>query len=856
MKPSSLRSQFVSCQLSARPRRPLLHGVALALTLVACSDASPTPPSAAEPNTPSATPASPAGTQKLSGHRTLGVLGATAVERLDPSTELTLTIGLPVRDLKALDSAVDAVSDPNSASYRQFVTPEEFAERFGATKADYEKVVAWAKAKGLTVTTNANRLVIDVTGSAATIEAALYVHLHQSLRSDGTKFHAPDVEPSLDLDVPVGHVSNLENYVLPRAAEGGGTGPGGSRQGADLRGAYASCAARAGTGQFIGIFMLNDNFLQSDVDAFVAAMGLSPPFPVEFIPASNGTAPGIEATLDVEVALAMAPRAHVLAFTGDTNTILSNMAAHPEVKQLSSSWFVGIDATSKNLLAQLALQGQSFFEASGDGGGLPPSYFSVDTDFRLQATVTNVGGTALQMGVGSSYVSESAWQGSSGTVLSFKGGGGIPIPSYQVGLANGGNGASSTYRNMPDVSAEGSDINLVFNGASARVGGTSAAAPIWAGFMALVNQRAQEMARPSIGFANPALYALARSSSTYAAHFNDITTGTTPYAEVPGSTFSYSAVAGYDLATGLGSPKCALINTLAGEPRSTDILWRHSSGAVSIWQIKNAAVSAYRNPGASNSDWVIQGTGDFNHDSAGDILWRSTSSGAVSIWNMRDGSISANYAVGSANNNWSIQGIGDFNGDGTSDILWRDSYSGAVSIWQMAYGSIAAYVNPGAAGSDWQIQGVGDFNGDGTSDILWRHSTGALSIWQIRNGAVVAYPSAGPSVPSTWQIQGTGDFNGDGTSDILWRNTGSGAVAIWQMRNGAVGAYFDPGSAALGWTIQGTGDFNNDGISDILWRGSVSGTVSIWQMANSAVNAYINPGSADSSWVIRGTLAD
>ncbi len=851
MKPSYGQSRSIFGALTACSRRPLLHGLALALAIAACSDASPTPQSSAEPSAPPPTDAVSAGTQKLSGHTTLDALGVAAVERLAPSTELTLTIGLPVRDQQARDSAIDAVSDPNSASYRQFLTPEQFAERFGATEASYEKVVAWAKAKGFTVATNPNRLVLDVTGSASTIEAALHVRLNYALRPDGSRFHAPDVAPSLDLDVPVEHISNLHNYVLPRNATG--SGPGGSRQGADFRHAYASCTALAGSGQTIGIFMFNDGFRQSDINSYFSSMGLAVPLAVQMIPAGTGTTPGIEATLDIEMALSLAPSAQVIGFSGDTNTILSNMAARPEIKQMSSSWFVGVDATGKNLLAQMALQGQSFFEASGDSGGLPPSYFSFDTDFRTQPTVTNVGGTALDMvGLGTSYGTESAWPGSSGTVLSFKGGGGIPIPSYQVGLANSANRASSTYRNMPDVSAEGSDINIMFNGASTRVGGTSAAAPLWAGFMALVNQRAQIVGRPSIGFANPALYALARNSNTYGTNFNDITTGTTPYSEIPGSTFSYSAVAGYDLTTGLGSPRCALINTLAGAPRSTDILWRHSSGAVSIWQLKNAAVSAYRNPGSASSDWVIQGTGDFNHDSAGDILWRNTSSGAVAIWNMRDG-VAGGVDVGAANATWVIQGTGDFNGDGTSDILWRNSSTGEVSIWRMANDAIVAYVNPGTAGNDWQIKGTGDFNGDGTSDILWQHSTGALSIWQIRNGAVVAYPSPGSS---SWQVQGTGDFDGDGTSDILFRNMGSGDVSIWQIRNGATVGYFNPGSAALGWAIQGIGDFNNDGVSDILWRGSVSGTVSIWQMAKGAIHSYINPGSAAFSWTIRGTLAD
>ena len=91
-------------------------------------------------------------------------------------------------------------------------------------------------------------------------------------------------------------------------------------------------------------------------------------------------------------------------------------------------------------------------------------------------------------------------------------------------------------------------------------GGTSCAAPLWAGFIALVNQQATANSLPVVGFINPALYALANTSA-YSTLFRDVTTGNNEWSSSPAS---FSAVSGYDLCTGLGSPSVNLINALAG----------------------------------------------------------------------------------------------------------------------------------------------------------------------------------------------------------------------------------------------------------------------------------------------------
>ncbi|MDP9011803.1 MAG: peptidase S53, partial [Pseudomonadota bacterium] len=126
-----------------------------------------------------------------------------------------------------------------------------------------------------------------------------------------------------------------------------------------------------------------------------------------------------------------------------------------------------------------------------------------------------------------------------------------------AGVVTAGNKASKTYRNGPDVSA---NANFTFYTCADRTtcqanvyGGTSFAAPMWAGFLALVNQRLASQGKKPIGFINPTVYAK-NVTASYGTGFHDITSG---------RSGSYSAVAGYDLVTGWGSPKAGLIDELA-----------------------------------------------------------------------------------------------------------------------------------------------------------------------------------------------------------------------------------------------------------------------------------------------------
>src|SRR5262249_27848294 len=152
-------------------------------------------------------------------------------------------------------------------------------------------------------------------------------------------------------------------------------------------------------------------------------------------------------------------------------------------KQLSASWTFPTSAATDQIFQEFAAQGQSYFNASGDGDSYIGAPSPVDHPF-----VIAVGGTTLTTGASASYVSETAWHwglvqgtevGSGGRISTP-----FPIPSWQQGIASmTTNGGSATFRNIPDVSMVADNVWITFNNGSAgSVGGTSVSAPLWAAF--------------------------------------------------------------------------------------------------------------------------------------------------------------------------------------------------------------------------------------------------------------------------------------------------------------------------------------------------------------------------------------
>jgi subtilase family serine protease len=254
-----------------------------------------------------------------------------------------------------------------------------------------------------------------------------------------------------------------------------------------------------------------------------------------------------------------------------TNAILHSMATTlPLISQFSSSWNTPADDNTGQALDELAAQGQSFFLASGDNGGYgsggsptPPSNFHAASQY-----LTLVGGTLLTMnGNGASYASETTWNDGSGSsaggIMSQANGfpSNVAIPYYQGSFVTQSNGGSSQFRNAPDVSAVAQSISVVVNGKTIGQAGTSYAAPLWAAYTALINEQGRANNTPPVGFVNPALYAIA-STGQYNNAFNDIKDLSNNNNQ--GKTVGFTAVSGYDLATGLGSPQCGIMYLLVG----------------------------------------------------------------------------------------------------------------------------------------------------------------------------------------------------------------------------------------------------------------------------------------------------
>lgn len=522
---------------------------------------------------------------------------------LPATNRLDLAIGLPLRNQDALNKLLAEIYDPGSTNYHHYLTPEQFAAQFGPTEEDYQSLIHFAKTNGLTVTaTYPNRALLDVSGSVATIEKVFHVTLNVYQHpSENRTFYAPNTEPSINFSVPILHVSGLDNYSLPRPAAfkknplnnqpagvspaAGGSGDGNSFWGNDFRAAYAPRVTLDGTGQIVGLLEF-DGFYSNDIATYETRAGI-PPVPIftNLIGGFNGLPTGdatraLEVSMDIELVISMATNlAGVVVFEAapDVNNfykILDSMASSNQIKQFSSSWFPGStsDPIADQYFARMVIQGQSFFQASGDGDAwVNPILVPAASPY-----ITSVGGTTLTMnGSGASYASETVWNlgyndntqwaAINGNGYSGSGGGVstiYTIPYWQTNVSMASNAGSTVRRNIPDVAMTADNIYVVYNNGSIYTdgGGTSAAAPLWAGFTALVNQRAANLDEPAVGFLNPAIYAIGTSNANYASIFHDITNGNNTNSSSPNL---YYAVPGYDLCTGWGTPNGQnLINAL------------------------------------------------------------------------------------------------------------------------------------------------------------------------------------------------------------------------------------------------------------------------------------------------------
>jgi kumamolisin len=465
------------------------------------------------------------------------------------------------------------------------IAREEFAARHGADPRVIDQVKAFAKEYNLTVTELApERRTVKLKGTAGDMSKAFEVPFER-FEVEGTRYRArtgpiqvpEEMAGSLEAVLGLDNRPHVKPHFRrhgagapkPHAAEAVSYSP---RQVAQL---YQFPLDVDGSGQTIGILELGGGYLPADLQTYFSSIGVNQPTVVPVSVDGGQNAPTTpdssdgEVLLDIEVAGAVAPGARIVVyfapntdsgFQDALTTAIHDPTNKPSVISISwggpeSTWTSQAMTAMDSAAQDAALLGVSICVAAGDDGssdGVTDGQNHVD----FPASSPNVlacGGTNLQSANGS-ITSETVWDdgaqgGATGGGFSVQ----FPAPSWQASAgvtppAGGGRG-------VPDVSGDAdpeSGYQVLVDGKSMVIGGTSAVAPLWSGLIALLNQK---LGTP-LGFLQPALYGL--SSATQA--FNDITQG---------SNGAFSAGSGWDACTGLGSPSGEnLLAALGGAPQT------------------------------------------------------------------------------------------------------------------------------------------------------------------------------------------------------------------------------------------------------------------------------------------------
>jgi kumamolisin len=479
--------------------------------------------------------------------------------------------------------AIAAMYDPRSRHFGHFATPAQI-EKYGPARSDLHRIGAALRRASLTGRWSAGDAWISVAGRASAIYRVFHVWPHRYLGPDGRAFIASARDPVVPRSLRgiVRGTSHIETYreSSPLDIPTGGLAP------TNLLSAYDIAPLRGagidGTGETVVFFEI-DGFRQSDLDAYTRRFHLPPMHPV--IAAGPRLSPGGEAPMDLEAVHAIAPGARLVVYNLDQQRLSQTASSDAQfldsllnfqrrivnenpraivsnsVGSCAEALGRGAATAFKQVYDRADALGEAWFAASGDQGaydclqsfeqqGDPPSQRDIGVDLPASAPgVTGVGGTRLSLRSDGTWYREETWEGPAETD---GGGGGVSgffaRPTWQraPGVLNPSFDRQGM-REVPDVSAVADPATsgaYAIGGSYVREGGTSQAAPIWAGLMALADEYMRRNGGHRLGFANPALYAIARPGAPYPA-FHDVTVG---------SNLVYPATPGYDMASGLGTP--------------------------------------------------------------------------------------------------------------------------------------------------------------------------------------------------------------------------------------------------------------------------------------------------------------
>ena len=530
---------------------------------------------------------------------------------------ITLTLKPSAAQQADLNQLLMAQQDPASANFRQWLTPEQYADRFGASAGDLAKITAWAESQGFTVTYTARgRNYVTFSGTAQQVGSAFHTQIHR-YNVNGESHFANATDPSIPAALAglVSGIRGLNDFKLkprlrkvqPQALLGRETvvAPADFANIYDVARLYSN--GINGTGQKI-VVVGQSQVLASDISNFrtIANLGTAN---LQTVRVPNSPNPGVvpgdetESDLDIEWAGAVAPKATIVFVFADPSdggvwgaaqyAIDHDLAPVLSMSYGSCEEFDLVDLDNERAEVQKgALEGITFLAAAGDSGSadcddgnpvnepapaMASGGLAVDAPGSIPE-VTSMGGTQFNegsvnywsTGTASGYIPEIVWNDIPFDVIG-GGGGGASVyfaqPPWQNGIA-----PFDGWRHVPDISSASSDSHdplfiytsdtTFSSSAKTAVGGTSCAAPSMAGIVALLNQylvSSGAIKQPGLGNINPTLYQLSQTSQ-YGNAFHDITQGDNIQACAPNSPncadgllTGWSTATGYDSASGLGS---------------------------------------------------------------------------------------------------------------------------------------------------------------------------------------------------------------------------------------------------------------------------------------------------------------
>ena len=541
-----------------------------------------------------------------------------AADSLALQTPLTLTVSLAMPHFAEFQARL--ASGDTLANGR--LSAQEMEERYLPSASDYAAVKSWLLSQGFTlIVDDPNHTTVAVQGTAAAAAQAFSVDFSQVQTADGT-FVSASSEPSIPASLPasVQSVDGLQPHVRAHrhsrtvVTDSYSTGSSTYVAPSDIRAAYGATSSMTGAGQTIAIVM--DSIPSTiDLQQLWSATGVNQSLSnytevnVGSGPTASNQASGLdEASLDVQYASSIAPGAAIrfyavpdltysnlatacLKILADSKTVTSISVVSLSFGGAESGITLGSISASTQAIAQLAAAGITVVASSGDEGSNPSSGgtgYSASNPLSVEypasdPNATGVGGTNLTFSTGSfSNAGEALWTNipSTGTVAGTTyeaSGGGVSRffsrPSWQ---SDGGTvlSTNTAARCVPDVAAmsigttnaHSIPVVIISGGTAKGVGGTSLAAPVWAGIVAIINQARASAGKSSLGLLTAQIYPL---------HSSGIVTDI-----VGGTNGAYSAVSGYDLCTGLGSPQISgLVSLLSGvapaittNPSSTSVV--------------------------------------------------------------------------------------------------------------------------------------------------------------------------------------------------------------------------------------------------------------------------------------------